>query len=277
MGVLVAALAETSVASVLIGGIVPGMIMAILYAGYILLKCLIDPSVAPPYELLHVTRSEKIIPTLKYVLPLTLIIFSVTGVIFLGVATPSEAAATGSICSFFLAACYGKLGKEVIKKTFVETLRIALMILLIISGAVVFGQILSTSGASVGLTEMLTSLPMPPILIVIILQVVLIFLGMFAGQIPIIVVIIPLFIPVIKAFGMSPVWFCLLLILNIEIGATSPPYGMNLFVMKGVAPPNTKMGDIYRAAMPYLYCDAITMALMIAFPMIVLWLPGLMR
>jgi TRAP-type mannitol/chloroaromatic compound transport system permease large subunit len=123
----------------------------------------------------------------------------------------------------------------------------------------------------------LTGLPLPPILIIIILLIVLIFLGMFAGEIAMIVVIIPLFIPVIKAFGMSPVWFCILLILNIEMGVTSPPYGMNLFVMKGVAPPDTKMGDIYRAAMPYLYCDAIVMALMIAFPIIVLWLPDLMR
>jgi tripartite ATP-independent transporter DctM subunit len=205
-----------------------------------------------------------------------LIIFAVTGVIFMGIATPSEAAGTGSIASFILAACYGRLSWQVIKKTFIETLRITLMILFIISGAVAFSQVLASSGATVGLTNLLTSLPVPPILIIIILLIVLIFLGMFAGEIAMIVVIVPLFIPVIKAFGMSPVWFCILLILNIEMGVTSPPYGMNLFVMKGVAPPDTKMGDIYRAAMPYLYCDAIVMVLMIAFPIIVLWLPGLM-
>jgi TRAP-type mannitol/chloroaromatic compound transport system permease large subunit len=97
---------------------------------------------------------------------------------------------------------------------------------------------------------------------------------MFGGEITMIVVIIPLFMPIIKAFGMSPVWFCVLLILNIVIGAISPPYGMNLFVMKGVAPLDTKMGDIYRAAMPYLYCDIIVMAVIIAFPGFVLWLPA---
>ncbi len=277
MGVLVAALAETSVASVLIGGILPGIIMATLYAGYIIIKCRLDPSVAPPYDLTHTPLSEKTILGLKFILPLALIIFAVTGVIFMGIATPSEAAGTGSIASFILAACYGRLSWQVIKKTFIETLRITLMILFIISGAVAFSQVLASSGATVGLTNLLTSLPVPPILIIIILLIVLIFLGMFAGEIAMIVVIVPLFIPVIKAFGMSPVWFCILLILNIEMGVTSPPYGMNLFVMKGVAPPDTKMGDIYRAAMPYLYCDAIVMVLMIAFPIIVLWLPGLMH
>jgi len=277
MGVLVAALAETSVADVLVGGVIPGTLMAIFYSGYIVIKCWLDPSVAPPYELTHIPLSEKILLLMKYVLPLGLIIFLVTGVIFMGIATPSEAAATGAIGSFILAACYGKLNWQVIKKTFEETLKISLMILMIISGATTFGQILATSGATVGLTNLLASLPVPPILIIIILQIVLIFFGMFAGQIAMIMVIIPLFMPVIKFFGMNPVWFCLLLILNIEMGATSPPYGMNLFVMKGVAPPDTKMGDIYRAALPFLYCDAAVLALMIAFPMTVLWLPGLMR
>ena len=97
---------------------------------------------------------------------------------------------------------------------------------------------------------------------------------MFGGEITMIVVIIPLFMPIIKAFGMSPVWFCVLLILNIVVGAISPPYGMNLFVMRGVAPKGTMMGDIYRAAMPYLFCDIIVMALVIAFPEFVLWLPA---
>jgi len=277
MAVLVAALAETSVAGVLIGGVGPGVIMAILYAGYIIIACLRNPSIAPTYDVSHVSTSEKVILAVKYVLPLGLIIFLVTGVIFMGIATPTEAAATGAVGSFILAACYGSLNWQVIKKTYIETFKISLMILIIISGATAFSQVLACSGATRGLTTLLTGLPVPPIAIIIILMVALIFFGMFAGEIAMIMVIVPLFMPIIKEFGMSPVWFCVLLILNIEMGATSPPYGMNLFVMKGVAPSNTKMSDIYRAAVPFLYCDAIVMALMIAFPAIVLWLPSLMH
>ncbi|MBW2609966.1 MAG: TRAP transporter large permease subunit [Deltaproteobacteria bacterium] len=276
VSVLVAALAETSVADVLIGGVIPGIIMAMLYAGYIIIKCWLDPSVAPPYEVTRVPFSEKAFHFMKYVLPLGLVIFLVTGVIFFGIATPSEAAATGALGSLILAVCYGRLSWPAIQKTFIETLKITIMMFIIISSAVAFGQILAFSGATAGLTHFLTGLPVHPIMVVIILQIILVVLGMFAGHVPIIMVVVPLFIPIIKSFGMSPVWFCLLLILNIEMGATSPPFGFNIFVIKAVAPKDTTMGDIYRAALPYLYCDAVVMALMLAFPAIVLWLPGMM-
>jgi len=277
IAVLVAALAETSVADVLIGGIVPGLLMAICYALYIILRCLLQPSVAPPYDLAPVLFSEKILLLLKYILPLVAVIFMVTGIIFLGVATPSEAGATGALGSFVLAACYRKLNWRIIKNIFMQTLHVSAMMLMIISGAVAFSQILAFSGATEGLTNVFINLPLAPIWIIIFLQIVLIFLGMFAGQVAMLMVIIPLFMPVIESFGMSPVWFCLLLILNVEMSATSPPYGLLLFVMKGVAPTDTRMSDLYKAAAPFLVCDLVVMALMIAFPKVVLWLPSLMH
>jgi tripartite ATP-independent transporter DctM subunit len=276
LAVLIAALAETSVGAVLIGGIVPGLLMGLLYAGYIVLRCWLQPSVAPPYDVPPISISEKIILAIKYVLPLGLVIFMVTGIILLGVATPSEAAGTGALASFILAACYKRLTWQVIKDTLKETLSISIMMFMIISGAIAFGQILGFSGATAGLTRFLTGFPLPPIVLIIILQLVLILLGMFAGAVPMLMVIIPLFMPIIIAFDMSPVWFCLLLLLNVEMAGTTPPYGMIIFVMKGLVP-NTKITEIYRAGLPFLCCDAIIMALMLAFPGIVLWLPGLMN
>ncbi|MDP6179211.1 MAG: TRAP transporter large permease subunit [Desulfatiglandales bacterium] len=277
IAVLVAAIAETSVADVLIGGIVPGLLMATFYALYIILRCWYQPSIAPPYDIARLPLHEKTVLFLKYILPLGAIIFLVTGIIFLGIATPSEAGASGALGSFILALCYRKLNRQVIKKTFAQALSVSTMMLMIITGAVAFSQILSFSGATIGLTNTIGGLPISPILIIISLQVVLIFLGMFAGQVAMIMVIVPLFMPIIEAFGMSPVWFCLLIILNVEMSATSPPYGLLLFVMKGVAPPDTKMSDLYRAAIPFLACDLIVMALMIAFPNVVLYLPSLMH
>ena len=109
------------------------------------------------------------------------------------------------------------------------------------------------------------------------MQVVLLFLGMFMGVVSIMMITVPIFMPVILALGFDPVWFAVIYLLNMEMATTTPPFGLSLFTMKGVAPRDTTMGDIYRAALPFLYCDLIAMALIIAFPTVALWLPELMR
>ena len=277
LAVLVAALAQTSVGAVLIGGIIPGLMMAASYAVYIVIRCWLQPSLAPPYEMEPIPLPTKLMFSAKYVLPLGFIIFMVTGVILFGIATPTEAAATGALGSFILAACYGKLDWKAFKITTVETLTTTVMILMIVTGSIAFGQVLGFSGASQGLTNLLTSLPVPPIVVIIILQVALIIIGTAAEEISIVMVVVPLFSPIIHAFGMNPVWFCVLLLLNIEMSIISPPYGSVLFVMQGVAPRGTTTGDIYRAIWPFFYLDCAVMAVMLAFPITVLWLPGVMR
>ncbi|MFC2013954.1 TRAP transporter large permease subunit, partial [Chloroflexota bacterium] len=112
--------------------------------------------------------------------------------------------------------------------------------------------------------------------LVIVMQLVLLFLGMFMGSVTVIMITIPIFMPIVHSLGLNPLWFGLLMLLNMEIGATSPPFGLCLFTMKGVAPPDTTMGEIYRAALPFIYCDLIVMGLMRAFPGMPLWLPGIM-
>jgi tripartite ATP-independent transporter DctM subunit len=276
LAVLLGAIGEISIGKILIAIIIPGLLMAALYTSYILLRCSLQPSIAPAYEVPPVTLSEKLVGTVRYILPMGLVLFLVIGLIFLGIATPSEAAATGCVGSIILALMYRRLNWEVLKKSVIGTLSVTSMILLIIAGATAFSQILAYSGATAGITQLATGLPIEPIFIFIAMQVVLLFLGAFMEPVSIMMVSLPIFVPIILAFGFNPVWFAVIYLLNIEMATTSPPFGLCLFVMKGVAPSNTTMGDIYRAALPFLACDLVAMILIMVFPELALWLPNQM-
>ena len=276
LGVLFAAIAVLSIADFLIAIIIPGFLLAFLYCVYVVIRCLAQPSIAPPYGVPAVPFSEKIRAGIKYILPLGGIIFLVTGVIFVGVATPTEAAATGAAGAFLLSACYRKLNWRVIRESVGSTVMISGMMLLVMTGAKTFSQILAFSGASSGMMDFLINIPMHPILVVIMMQVITLFMGMFFDTVSIMMITVPIFFPIIAGLGYDPLWFGVIFLLNIEMSVTTPPFGLSLFVMKGVAPRDTTMGDIIKAALPFLGLDAVVMALMLAFPRIVLWLPGMM-
>jgi tripartite ATP-independent transporter DctM subunit len=277
LAVLCGAIAEISIGKILVAIIVPGLLMAVVYALYIIVRCSLQPDLAPVYEVDPAPMREKVISTMKYVLPQGIIVFLVVGVIFMGIATPSEAAATGAFGTFLIAIIYKRLTWEVTLKAVRGTLSVTGMMFLIIAGAMAFSQILGFSGASAGLSELATGLDLPPILIVMIMQVIVLFLGGFMDVVSIMMIVLPIFVPLVRAFGFSPVWFAVLFLLNIEMAGTSPPFGMSLFVMKGVAPKNTTMSDIYLAALPFLGCDLIVMILLFLFPSLALWLPSLIR
>ncbi len=277
LAVILGAIAEISIGKILIAIIIPGLIMAVLYATYIIGRCKLQPSLAPTYAVTPTPLSEKLISTARYVLPLGFIIFLVIGLIFLGVATPSEAAATGTFGTFILAAVYGRLNWQMVKKSVRGTVEITVMVFLIMMGATAFSQILAFSGASRGLIAVATSMPLAPIFIVLGMMAVLWILGMFVSVVPIMMITLPIFMPIIDALGFSPVWFAVIFLLNMEMATTTPPFGLLLFVVKGVAPPGTTMGDCYRAALPFLGCDLIALALIISFPSLAIWLPALMN
>jgi tripartite ATP-independent transporter DctM subunit len=277
LAIIVAALGKMSVAGVLIGGIVPGLLLALFFAAYIIIRCQLRPSIAPPYQPPPTPLSEKVGAFMKYVLPLGIVIFLVTGVIFVGIATPSEAAATGTFGALILAILYRGLSWNMLKRVLWSTLNMTTMIFIIIAGSQVFSQILAISGASAGLAEWVVGLPIPPIAIIIGTQLVLLVLGMFMGAVSMIMITMPIFMPIVRAVGIDPVWFGLLVLLNMEIAQITPPFGLSLFVMQGVAPPGTTTGEIWRASMPYVTLNLLVLALMLAFPAMVLWLPGLIR
>ena len=277
LAVLLGALGEISVGSLLIAIIIPGLLMAVLYASYILIRCTLQPSIAPIYEVPTMSLTEKIIPTLRYVLPIAVIIFLVVGVIFLGMATPSEAAATGAAGTFILAAIYGKMNWKIIKKAIHDALEASAMVLMILVGASAFSQVLAFSEATSGLVKFATGLPLSPMAMFVFMQLIVVILGMFLEPGSLMMVCIPLFMPIVRALGINDIWFAVATLLSIEMGMTTPPIGLNLFVMKGVAPHGTTMGDIYRAGIPFLGCDVAVMVLIIVFPSLAIWLPGLMR
>lgn len=277
LGVLLAALAYISVGKLLIAIIIPGLVMAALYATYIITRCWFQPHIAPAYDVTPPPLAKRIVLTVRYVLPLGLIIFLVIGVIFLGIATPSEAAALGAAGCFVLAFIYKGLNWKAIKESLGNTLSISGMMMLILTGSTAFSQILASTGATRGLAELVISIPMSPLLILIAMQVVLLIMGMFMEQLSIMMITIPIYIPIVIALGFDPIWFATIFLLNMEMAVTSPPFGLSLFVMKGVAPSNTTMGDIYKAGLPFLGLDLIAMVLIIAFPTLALWLPSIMR
>jgi len=276
LAVLCGAIAELSIGRILMAIIFPGLLMAVIYAAYIIVRCLLQPSIAPTYEVETVPLSEKLLDTVKYVLPQGIVVFLVVGVIFLGVATPSEAAATGCLGTFALAICYRRLTWEVLKKSVFGTLNVTGMIFLIMCGATAFSQILSFSGATTGITNLATELAVHPMVIIIMMQVIILFLGGLLDVVSIMMITLPIFVPVVITLGYDPIWFAVLFLLNIEMAGTSPPFGLSLFVMKGVAPKDTTMADIYWAALPFIGLDLIAMVILMTFPGIALWLPGLM-
>jgi len=277
LAVILATLAEFSIGRLLIAIVIPGFLLALLYAIYIIARCSLQPSLAPSYDVSTIALAEKIVLTLRYVLPLLSILFLVLGLIFMGVASPTEAAAVGALGSFLLAFFYGKLTWGVFKESIGATLAITTMIFMILTASTAFSQILAFTGATQSLTELAVNLPVSPIVLLMMMQVVMIFMGMFIDQISVMMITVPIFMPIVTALGWDPVWWGAIVCLNVEMGATTPPFGVCLFVMKGVAPVDTTMGDIYRAAIPFLICDLIIMGVMMAFPQVVLWLPALMH
>jgi tripartite ATP-independent transporter DctM subunit len=274
LAILLGALAGINVGKLLISGVVPGLLIAALYALYILGRAWIQPHLAPAFSVGHTTLGERLMAT-AYILPLGIIIFLVTGIIFLGVATPSEAAATGVLGAFVLVAAYRKLTWKAIRTSVLETLRVTSMVFLIIMGSVAFSQILAFTGVSRGLVGFITEMGLPPLAVVVAMVLVLIAMGTFLDQISMMMISIPIYFPIIEALGFDPVWFGLVMLLNLEIAGTTPPFGLLLFVMKGVTP-DASMVDIWKAAVPFFLIDAFAMGLIIAFPIVATWLPNLM-
>jgi tripartite ATP-independent transporter DctM subunit len=276
LAVVLGSLGKISIGKLLIGGILPGLLMAAVYLTYIIGRCYLQPSVAPSYVVDHIPLTKRITSTIKYALPLLSIIAAVLGSIFFGIATPTEAAALGAVTSLVLCAVYGKLDKTTMKKASLDAVEITAMVFLIIAGSTAFSQILAFSGVSRELIEVVTKADISPILILFGMLLTTLVLGTFMEQIAIMMITLPVYMPVVRALGFDDVWFGILMLINIEIALTTPPFGMICFVMKGVSPPDTTMTDVYWAAMPFILCDVFAIALILIFPQIVTFLPSFM-
>ena len=272
LAVLLGAIGEISIGRILMAIIIPGIIMGSMYLAYIVIRCMIQPHLAPPYQVEHTPLSEKLKVTAKYILPVGFIVFMVVGVIYAGIATPTEAAATGALGCYLFSLVTGRLNWDVFKKSLRGTVSVSVMILMIVSTSDIFSQIMSYSGAVNGLVDFVLDIEAHRIVILIGMQVVLWLLGMFMNSQAIMMITLPVFMPVVEVLEFNTIWFAVIYLLNIEIATMTPPFGLALFVMKGVAPRDTKMTDIWNAAIPFLIMDTLVMVIVMVFPSTALWL-----
>ncbi|MBC6408735.1 MAG: TRAP transporter large permease subunit [Rhodobacteraceae bacterium] len=277
LAVLLATLADLDIGALLIAGILPGLMLAVFYAILILGMALWDPSAAPSYALEPTNWSEKARLFFVDILPMVSIVIGVILVIMFGVATPSESAAFGCLGVAILATLYRSLTWDGIVKSVTGALRVTTMALLIIFGSATFSALLAFSGASSGLIRWATGFELDSITMLLIMFAILLVLGMFMDQLSMMLLTVPIFFPLAQTLGFDPIWFAVIVLLALEISFTTPPFGLLLFVMKGVSAPGTKMRDIYAAAIPFIGCSMLLVALLIVFPGIATWLPSLGR
>jgi tripartite ATP-independent transporter DctM subunit len=271
--VLLATLGQTDVGALLIAGIVPGLILATMYGVLIWAWVQIDPDAAPPYVPETVSRREKIRLVFVDVIPMVaIIVFSVV-IMLVGWCTPTEAAALGALSVIVLAACYGDMTWKAFAKSLDGSLRVTVMAFLVIFGSATFAQVLAFTGASSGLVRWATSFHVTPIQMVFIMIGVIIFLGSFMDPLSKMLLTAPIFFPLAKSLGFDLTWFGLIMLLALEVGYTTPPFGLLLFVMKGVAPPGTTMKDIYLAGMPFIACVMVLIVAIMFYPPLATWLP----
>ncbi|NKX45766.1 TRAP transporter large permease [Roseicyclus persicicus] len=275
LAVLLATLAQIDVGALLIAGVIPGLILAGFYVATIYLQTRLDPTAAPAYDVPKQTAAEKVWLLLRDVVPMIGLMVVIVILMINGFMTPSEAAAFGALGVLILAALYRCLSWDAVKRSIRGALRVTLMAYLIVFGSATFSQLLAFSGASRGLITWATGFELDPIMMLLVMFGVLLILGMFMEQISIMLLTVPIFFPLATSLGFDPIWFGLIMLLALEISFTTPPFGLLLFVMKGVAPADTTMREIYRAAFPFILCSLLVVALLILFPPLATWLPGL--
>jgi len=275
--VLLGSLAGISIAELLIGGILPGIFIALLYVAYVWLRCSVNPALAPAYELPATTRWQRWGPLVIHVVPLLGIFVVVVGSMLSGAATPTEAAALGGVASAAAALCYRKLTWRNLRRALRETTRVSVMLLFIIAASVTFAQILGFSGATGGMLGVLSSWQLGRHEVLFAMIAVLLFLGCFIEPLSMMMLTLPFFMPLARAAGIDLVWFGVIMLVMLELSFITPPFGLLLFVMRGLAPRGTTTRTIYRAVLPFFALQLAAIAVIIAAPGVVTWLPRLME
>jgi tripartite ATP-independent transporter DctM subunit len=266
LAVLLGSLAGISISGLLIGGVVPGLLLSILFVGWIVLRASLNPTLAPPDP--GPPGQATILPLLVHVLPLVAIFAAVVGSMVGGIATPTEAGAVGAFATLVVAALYRGLTFRALTEALAGTVAVSGAILFILLGAITFSQVLTFSGAGNGIIEVLQAWQLEPWQMVLLMMAVLLVLGCFLDQVSIMMMTIPFFVPVAQALGLDMVWFGVLFLICMQIGLLTPPFGLLLFVMKSAAPPDVRMREVYLAAAPYVAFSLLALVLVFLFPVL---------
>jgi tripartite ATP-independent transporter DctM subunit len=273
--IVIAGIAGESTADLLMAGIIPGLVLAAFYMVFIVLIAWWKPELAPPYIPPKRPLAKRLLETL-HVLPVASIIFVSIFTILLGVCTPTEAAALGTLCALIVAVGYGKFNFSMLRESALSASMASVMIFMIVVGSSSFSQFMAITGGTKGLVSLVVGLDLPPILINLFMQIVVLILGCFIEPISIMMICIPIFMPVVRALDIEPIWFLTILLINLMLGGLTPPFGLALFVYKGCDPQAT-MGDVYRAGLPVVFITLLVVAVLYFFPPIVTILPEFMK
>jgi len=276
LAIIVGSIADVSIAKLLIAGFIPGLLLAGIFLIYVFIRIAMNPKLAPANsdsKQGDVTSGEMVWALIR-ILPFAIVIFSVMGFILMGIATPSESAATGVVGALITAAIYKNLSFKMIWNSVMASITVSAMILAIMAMSKMFTQLLAFTGATSELVELVANLGYGPLTMLIIMLAVPFVLCMFIDTIAVILLTIPIYQPVVDAMGFDPVWFWLLFLINITLGAITPPFGYTLFAFKAVVP-DMSISDVYKATWPFVILFLIGIAVIIAVPGIATWLPNL--
>lgn len=276
LAVLLASVANINVGKLLIAGFLPGFMLAALYIGMIVLQLWMNPNAAPAYEVERVTWRRRIQLITTNILPMGLVVFMVVGFIILGWATPTEAAACGVLGVVILSIAYRALNWKSITESLDGTVRVSAMVFFILMNSTVFSQLLAFSGATSGLLNWASAYDLAPLSILLMMFVVLLLLGMFMDATSMMLITVPIFFPLAQSLGFDLVWFALFVLITIEMAGTTPPFGLLLYVMLGVAPKGTTLFQVASAAFPFLICDSILLIILVIWPGLALYLTQFM-
>jgi tripartite ATP-independent transporter DctM subunit len=272
--IIYSAVTGDSVAKLFIGGIVPGLVLAFMLSLFVLVRVLARPAEAPVAADMHYSWRERF-GSLKQIWHACVLIVLVLGAIYSGVATPTEASAVGAAGAFLIAGiAYRILTVKSTWQILKESLRVSAAILIIMGCAKIFGDFLNIVRVPQMLSEFLLGLQVPAIVILLIIMALLIVLGMFVDAVSLIVVTTPILIPLIKGLGYDPLWYGIILVMNLEMAVVTPPVGLNLYTLRGVCP-FLSIEEIIRASLPFVGIQFIGLLIFVFFPELALWLPGL--
>jgi tripartite ATP-independent transporter DctM subunit len=274
--VLLGSLAGISISGLLIAGVVPGICLAAMFLGWILLSVKRDPTLAPSYVGVSHRGWERWGPLLVHVTPLVFIFVLVIAAMSAGWATPTESAALGALATVVVALVYRSLSWSSLKKALAGTAAISGVILFIIVGATTFSQILSFSGATNGLVALVREGGIPPWGALAGMLLILLVLGCFIDQVSMMLITLPFFVPLVQFYGWDPLWWGVLYLICMQLGLLTPPFGMLLFTMRSVAPPSIGTPVIFAAVTPYVLMGLLMIALVWVIPGLATWLPAVL-
>ncbi|MDD5475772.1 MAG: TRAP transporter large permease subunit [Syntrophales bacterium] len=270
-----APIANVSVGALLIGAFVPGIVLASLYVLYIGIRCFINPSLGPSIANteIKVTLRQKLKMFTTSVLPVCLLILAVLGSIFFGLAAPTEAAAIGAFAAVIMAAFYRAVNWPVLKEAAVRTITTSAMVYMVVIGASFFTSVFMRLGCGRVVESLILGLPFDRWGILICMWLIIILMGAFLDWIGIVMIVVPLFTPVAVKLGFDPVWFALMNIVVLQTSFLTPPFALTIFYLKGIAPPEVTLGDIYKGVLPFLLLMLVAVVIFSLFPEIIMYAP----